>query len=167
LTLSPAVWIRFVKAFAAIHEVTIFAHLRQIYAPKVSNEDRFEIRRTGLSNCYRVLVRFGYSETVGTASLADFATPLREWLNAAITRLPPNHPDVIALEAELSNLLLATDHEHVSFLLDKTELVSSGNVFVRTLHGIFCFMRNNTRSRPSYWRLPADKLIELGGIREI
>jgi KUP system potassium uptake protein len=134
----------------------------------VADSDRFEFHRTGVPNTYRVLVRFGYADHVLTASMKDFTGPLRVWLTMDLHRHREGSAEFQRVEEELRNLSVAVERERVSFVMDKSELkAASRNWVVRILHAAFCFMRDNTRSRPSYWHVPADKLVELGGIRYI
>lgn len=46
------------------HCTALFVHFRQIHAPYVSAEERFEFKRADIPNQYRVIVRGGYNEKV-------------------------------------------------------------------------------------------------------
>lgn len=59
----PVVYEEFLKKFEAQPEVQIFLHLRALTIPNVPAEDRYDVTRTGLPNCYRMVIRYGYDDS--------------------------------------------------------------------------------------------------------
>ena len=51
--------------------VQVLLHLRALSRPYASDEERFEVNKTALSNCYRMIVRYGYNDIVVTEGLGD------------------------------------------------------------------------------------------------
>jgi KUP system potassium uptake protein len=66
----------------------VLLHLRALARPYVSEEEKFEVTRTSLPNCYRIMIRHGYNDIVVTEQLGEVVysqlrhylqtTPLRE-----------------------------------------------------------------------------------------
>ena len=67
----PAVYEEFLRKFEALPDIQIFLHLRNLSRPHIPDEERFSITRTSLPNCYRVLVRLGYNDTIITEGLGE------------------------------------------------------------------------------------------------
>ena len=58
----PVVYEEFLRKFESQPEVQVFLHLRATTVPFVPEDERYAVTRTGLPNCYRMILRFGYSE---------------------------------------------------------------------------------------------------------
>ncbi|KAE9965189.1 hypothetical protein BLS_007800 [Venturia inaequalis] len=59
----PVVYEEFLRKFEAQPECQVFLHLRALTIPNVPAEDRFDITKTGLPNCYRMVIRYGYDDS--------------------------------------------------------------------------------------------------------
>ena len=58
----PEVYEEFLLKFEAQPAIQVFLHLRGTTVPVVPSEERYAVTRTGVPNCYRMVVRHGYSE---------------------------------------------------------------------------------------------------------
>ncbi|SLM35209.1 K potassium transporter [Lasallia pustulata] len=67
--MTPLVFIQFLHKFTATPQVMVFFHLRPLSRPSVPPEERYTITRTGISNCYRLIIRHGYMDEVITKDL--------------------------------------------------------------------------------------------------
>jgi len=59
----PVVYEEFLRKFEAQPEVQIFLHLRALTIPNVALDEKFDITKTGLPNCYRMVIRYGYDDS--------------------------------------------------------------------------------------------------------
>ncbi|QDS73683.1 hypothetical protein FKW77_002924 [Venturia effusa] len=59
----PVVYEEFLRKFEAQPEVQVFLHLRALTIPNVPAEDKFDVTKTGLPNCYRMVIRYGYDDS--------------------------------------------------------------------------------------------------------
>jgi KUP system potassium uptake protein len=69
--LTPTVFIQFVSKLVAIPEVMIFLNLRSLSKPSVPADDRYTVTRMPLPNCYRLVIRHGYTDEVLTNRLGE------------------------------------------------------------------------------------------------
>jgi hypothetical protein len=61
--------------------------LRGLSRPYASDEEKFEIKKTALSNCYRMIVRYGYNDIVVTEGLGDLVyEKLKEFISTTPMR---------------------------------------------------------------------------------
>ncbi|KAI4128170.1 MAG: hypothetical protein LQ347_004299, partial [Umbilicaria vellea] len=67
--MTPLVFIQFLHKFTATPQVMVFFHLRPLSRPSVPPEERYAIKRTGIPNCYRMIIRHGYMDEVITKDL--------------------------------------------------------------------------------------------------
>jgi KUP system potassium uptake protein len=65
----PAVYEEFLRKFEALPDLQVLLHLRALPIPYVSEDEKFEIIRTSVPNCYRIIVRHGYNDVVVTEDL--------------------------------------------------------------------------------------------------
>lgn len=61
---TPTVFSQFALKLAALPSVIVFFHLRPLEVPSVPSEERFTISRLSIKNCYRIVVRYGYNDSV-------------------------------------------------------------------------------------------------------
>lgn len=69
-TTIPPVFSQFIIKLVAAPEVMVLFHLRPLETPSVPVEDRFSVSRLALPNCYRLVVRHGYSDEIVNPNLA-------------------------------------------------------------------------------------------------
>jgi KUP system potassium uptake protein len=86
----PPVFQEFVRKFEALPEVQVLLHLRGLSRPYASDEERFEINKTALNNCYRMIVRYGYNDIVVTEGLGDLVyEKVKEFIASTPTHNQP------------------------------------------------------------------------------
>jgi KUP system potassium uptake protein len=212
--------------------------MESINAKKVSDDEKYAITRTGLPNCYRVVIRYGYAEEGMSKELGKLVyTHLRNYI---VTELLPDgrssaiiHPSQ-DINPRVENTLLhrggsksgskeegvnniekqvekaadssgsttsatvptTTDdsghsikppavdmnerdrrlhaldeayNQQVLYIIGKAELQipQKMNIFKRVFMSAFLYLRDLTNEKASNWRLPHDKLVEVGFIREL
>jgi KUP system potassium uptake protein len=122
----------------AIHESVVFLAIETADVPRVARARREEIRHLG-SRFFQVTLRYGFMEK----------------------------PDV---PAELAHLIaeVAFDPNHTTYFLGKERLVATpGTGLGRVREGLFAVMHRNARSAADYYRLPIDRVVEIGVTVEI
>jgi KUP system potassium uptake protein len=67
----PIVYEEFLRKFEALPDIQVLFHLRALSRPYVSEDEKYEVMRTSVPNCYRIIVRHGYKDVVVTQEL-DF-----------------------------------------------------------------------------------------------
>lgn len=67
---TPPVFSQFLVKLAAVPSVMVFFHLRSLETPSVPVEDRYSVSRLALPNCYRLVVRHGFSDVIINPDLA-------------------------------------------------------------------------------------------------
>jgi len=70
-TTSPPVFSQFIIKLVAAPEIMVLFHLRPLETPSVPPEDRYNVSRLAIPNCYRLIVRHGYSDVVISPDLAS------------------------------------------------------------------------------------------------
>ena len=70
-TTIPPVFSQFLIKLVAAPEVMVLFHLRPLETPSVPVEDRYNVSRLALPNCYRLVVRHGYNDVVVNPDLAS------------------------------------------------------------------------------------------------
>ncbi|KAJ5364794.1 uncharacterized protein N7496_010507 [Penicillium cataractarum] len=182
---TPIVFSQFVLKLTSLPEVVVFFHLRPLEQPSVSAENRFTVSRLAIPHCYRLVVRYGYNDEIITPNLASVITDqVRKYLKS---RKPPGHKDgerdSVAPEnatvegsrdayafttSEIANLEAAYSHK-VLYIVGKEQMkINPETALIRKiLLRIFLWIRENTRNKTANLRLPTDKLIEVGFVKEI
>lgn len=108
----PPVFEEFIRKFEALPEIQVLLHLRGLSRPYASDEEKFEVRKTALSNCYRIVVRYGYNDIVVTEGLGDLVyeklkefittTPMRGQPQGFLAGVAPALPGLPAADGERS-----------------------------------------------------------------
>ncbi|KAK6444848.1 hypothetical protein FP744_10001096 [Trichoderma asperellum] len=163
----PACFTHFVIKFAARPSVIIFFHMRPLTVPSVPLEERYVITHTyGLVNCYNVTIRHGYMDDVLRPGLAR---ELVGQIELTVSR--GRRPDAAGLEA-----LRAAYGSQIVYILGKEAMkVKTGISMTSRVAGffrgfvlwIFLWMRENSRTKLADLNIDADKLIEVGFLKEI
>lgn len=68
---TPIVFSQFIRKLATAPQVIVFFHLRPLEKPSVDPADRYSVTRLAIPNCYRLVVRHGYTDEVITPDLAS------------------------------------------------------------------------------------------------
>ena len=69
-TTIPPVFSQFIIKLVAAPEVMVLFHLRPLETPSVPVEERYNVSRLAIPNCYRLVVRHGYSDEIINPDLA-------------------------------------------------------------------------------------------------
>lgn len=156
---------------------------------------RFTVTRLGIPNCYRVVVRHGYNDVVIGENLAEvlymqirnlIERDRREAAAAVLvaTGAASQSPDEKPLrhrpQPSRTNSHISTLDELVEldkaystreiYILGKSsmKIKTEGTPFVRrVLLATFLWIRDNTRTKMANLRLPREKIIEIGFLKEI
>ncbi|OJJ50342.1 hypothetical protein ASPZODRAFT_58010 [Penicilliopsis zonata CBS 506.65] len=173
---TPIVFSNFVLKLTAIPEVSVFFHLRPLEVPYVAFEDRYAVSRLAIPNCYRLVVRYGYNDEIITPDLASIIVEQvrRYLLNDEKTTPdgisntdsdnPPEksaHPEVVRLEAAYAHKILYILGKEDMKIKDET------NLFRKLLLRVFLWIRHNTRNKMANLRIPPDRVIEVGFLKDI
>ncbi|UKZ75135.1 hypothetical protein TrVFT333_002808 [Trichoderma virens FT-333] len=163
----PACFVHFVIKFAARPSVIIFFHMRPLTVPSVPLEERYVITHTsGLTNSYNVTLRHGYMDDVLHPGLAR---ELVGQIELTISR--GRRPDATELET-----LRAAYGSQMVYILGKeaikvkksTSMTGRVTGFFRSfVLWIFLWIRENSRTKLADLNIDADKLIEVGFLKEI
>ncbi|KAK6343812.1 hypothetical protein TWF696_007473 [Orbilia brochopaga] len=80
--LYPTVYTRFLRSFEAQHVITVFLNIRHVTIPSIDDSQRYGISKLdSLLNTYRIIARYGYTESV-PENLSDvIKTKLGEYLS--------------------------------------------------------------------------------------
>ena len=68
--MTPTVFIQFLSKFVATPQAMVFLNLRPLSKPSVAPADRYTVTSTSIPNCYRLVIRHGYTDEVITHDLA-------------------------------------------------------------------------------------------------
>ena len=80
-TTIPPVFSQFMIKLVAAPQVMVLFHLRPLETPSVPVEERYNVSRLAIPNCYRLVVRHGYSDVVINPDLASL---IREQIQSFI-----------------------------------------------------------------------------------
>lgn len=190
---TPIVFSQFILKLTAIPEVTVFFHLRPLEVPFVSLEARHTVSQLAIPNCYRLVVRYGYNDEIISPNLASvIAEQIRKYLldhtaHQHDDSLPgPANPlsnattqpvDVTLekhimsrQEAEAKLAILEKAYAHNTLYIigkEQMKINPDKNVFRKLLLSAFLWIRENTRNKMANLKLPTDRVIEVGFLKEI
>ncbi|PWY89491.1 potassium transporter 5 [Aspergillus sclerotioniger CBS 115572] len=191
---TPIVFSQFILKLTTMFEVIIFFHLRPLETPSVPTEDRYTVSKLAIPNCYRLVVRYGYNDEIISPDLASTITEQvhrylitnRYHINQteAITRLSQSSreisQDMIAIGESpmassrvkstdpLARLEKACAH-NILYITGKEQMriKKETNIFRRLVLWIFLWIRDNTRTKIASLGLGAEKVIEVGFLKDI
>jgi KUP system potassium uptake protein len=192
---TPTVFSQFAIKLTAIPEVMVFFHLRPLEVPSVSADERHSVSRLAIPNCYRLVVRYGYNDEVVTQDLASVVyAQIRQYkldevngkekveactpatTNGAGTETNRTTEDKsTALSAtheaddyELAKIDAAFAHK-VIFIIGKEQMKikTRTNFFRKGLLSVFLWIRENTRNKMANLNVPADRVVEVGFLKQI
>ncbi|CAJ2506857.1 Uu.00g080430.m01.CDS01 [Anthostomella pinea] len=163
--LLPVAFTQFLIKFAARPRVLIFFHMRPLPVPFVPLSERYVITRSHAigTGCYTVALRHGYADDIIRPGLA------RELVAQVELAITARHRDVDT--AELAALRAACEAQTVYVLGKETMRIKRakgvGAVARRALLGLFLWLRENSRTKLADLDIDADRLIEVGFVKEI
>jgi KUP system potassium uptake protein len=117
----------------AVHESVVFLAVHTEEVPRVPRARRDEVKHLG-SRFFQITLRYGFME----------------------------EPDV---PTELSQLIseVAFDPLHTTYFLGKEHVIATPHEGIRGLRErLFNFMHRNARSAADYFKLPTDRVVEIG-----
>jgi KUP system potassium uptake protein len=215
----PIVYEEFLRKFESQPALQVFLHLRATTVPFVPDEERYAVTRTGLPNCYRMIIRYGYSEQAVSPQLGRVVyDELKKYILALGKKPMPNSGTTPALSSEpsqaatektvvpsedddegassaidangdaqdaqatedqdiidrsIASRLAALDAAYRSqtiYVFGKEELVlpeKRYNLVKRFFLGAFLWMRDSTGEKVTSLRIPMNKVVEIGFVKEI
>jgi KUP system potassium uptake protein len=194
---TPMVFSQFLEKLVTRPETTVFLHLRAVERPTIADDERFFVYDLPWPNCYRLMIRHGYMDEVITPDLASIVLEqIRQHLiqrkasryheftrrasvqynaseiqSAALTANHKDRAEVIG-EGDTAFVLASIDAAYahrIVYVIGKEEMkIRSASPWWRTfLLSIFLFVRHNTRSKMANLKVPIDKLVEIGFVKDI
>jgi KUP system potassium uptake protein len=179
---TPIIFSQFIRKLTSVPEVIVFFHLRPLETPSVAHQDRYQVSRLAIPNCYRLVVRHGYMDEVITPDLAAliYDKVHAHIVSRALDRegekspLPtsetpsPSNSSIASTSSRLSTLERAFAHE-VLYIIGKEQMqIRPGTNFLRKLMlSSFLFLRDNTRAKIASLKVPMDKVIEVGFVKGV
>jgi KUP system potassium uptake protein len=123
----------------ALHERVLLLSILPAEMPTVATEDRVRVEDLGLG-FYRILAAYGFMES-------------------------PNVPEILQLAADQG---LAVDIYSTSFYLGRETLSATGTApMAQWRKHLFIFMSRNAWNATSFFKLPPDRVVELGNQVEL
>ena len=176
--MTPTVFIQFLSKFLATPEVMVFFHLRPLSTPSVPVADRYTVVSTIIPNCYRLIIRHGYTDEVITEDLGLLVyEQVRNFVirdgsatgdgnGSSETSSEQEVPDPVAVR------LAATQKAYerqVLYIVGKEQMRirEKTRIWRRVVLNAFLWLRDNTRSKMASMQIPTDQLVEVGFIKEI
>ncbi|OJJ51822.1 hypothetical protein ASPZODRAFT_22244 [Penicilliopsis zonata CBS 506.65] len=176
---APPVLAHFLNKFTAAPEFIVLFHLRPLQVPTIPLEDRYQIvrcyaseslptdassiptssnsQRVVLPNCFRFIVRYGYTDDVITPNLGqEVAENLRRFL--------VENGETAALQS-LERAYAA----QVVYIVGKEQLrIRRGSGILRWLIlSVFLWVRGITARKVQALNVPVDRLVEVGFVKDI
>ena len=193
--MTPTVFIQFLSKFAATPDVIVFFHLRPLPAPSVPAENRYTVTQIAIPNCYRLVVRYGYTDEVISENLAMLvheqirafivskaATPLKPQPvlsveeKASQSEPSPQSSSTATAEPAPSDLvgsrlvgLQRAYDKQVLYIVGKEQMrvLPETSLWRRVALNAFLWLRENTRSRIAGMKIPTAQLVEVGFVKEV
>jgi KUP system potassium uptake protein len=194
---TPIVFSQFVTKLAAMPEVMVFFHLRPLEQPTVPVEDRFTVSKLAIPNCYLLVVRHGYMDEIITPDLAalivekvrDFIIIRRTTKKDKISPdahaerdaahqagsssrekqpMPDADDDSDNVSINLARLESSFAHQ-VLYVIGKEQMKidKTKGLWRRFLLSIFLFVRENTRTKMASLKVPTEKVVEVGFVKDV
>jgi KUP system potassium uptake protein len=192
---TPMVFSQFLEKLVTRPETTVFLHLRAVERPTIPDGERFFVYDLPWPNCYRLMIRYGYMDEVITPDLASIVLEqIRQHVierNASryhnhahrvgvrheISEIQPvapanKGPTTVSAESDTASALAAIDAAYahrIVYVIGKEEMsIRKASPYWRSfLLSIFLFVRHNTRSKMANLKVPIDKLVEIGFVKDI
>lgn len=202
---TPTVFVHFLQKFLAATDVIVFFHLRPLPLPTVPPEDRYTVARcftsseggsAGTPNCFRIVIRHGYTDEVITRDLGLLVyEQLRNFViregathaqraaigmassqqekqpapSASPTSTPTSYTTETALVSSHLRTLQHAFESQVVYIVGKEQMrIKTGtNVFRRAVLWAFLWMRENSRSKVQSLNVETERLVEVGFVKDV
>jgi KUP system potassium uptake protein len=163
--------------------------------PTIPDDERFFVYDLPWPNCYRLMIRYGYMDEVITPDLASIvldqvrqhviernASRYHNHAHRIIVRheaseIQPVDPSAknatsTSSESDTAAVLTSIDAAYahrIVYVIGKEEMnIRKESPYWRSfLLSIFLFVRHNTRSKMANLKVPIDKLVEIGFVKDI
>lgn len=165
----PPCFAQFITKFAVRPSVVVFFHMRSLPLPTVPANERYVVTRMSrLPGCYNVTLRHGYTENVLNKNMARDLIGQIELAVSQARQTP-------SVETELQRLRAAYGSQMVYVLGKETMKIGLHRAgigfpwaFPRyALLYIFLWIRENSRAKLADLALDADRVVEVGFVKEI
>lgn len=184
---TPIVYSNFIRKLVTAPEVTVFFHLRPLDIPSVAPEDRYSVSRLAIPNCYRLVVRHGFTDRVITPDLASLiyekvrshivsralditppSTSSPEYTSSIEKPTPSISLDDTLTHSRLDALDRAYAHE-VLYIIGKEQMkIAPGTNIVRRIFlEAFLFVRENTRAKIASLDVDVNRVVEVGFVKNV
>ncbi len=187
---TPLVFSQFIQKLVSMPQVIVFFHMRPLEYPTVPSDERFVVTKIRfLPNCYRIVLRHGFMDEVVTHDLAGLVfRHLKEFIiqehqSSDTVDLEPSTGANSMYTSEKSNTVaeaaggstiglseLQEAYEHrVLYIIGKEQMKVRPNsaAWRVVLLKIFLFLREYSRTKMSNLKLPNDRLVEIGFVKEV
>ncbi|EPE24954.1 hypothetical protein GLAREA_11535 [Glarea lozoyensis ATCC 20868] len=194
---TPAVFTQFLAKLVAAPDVMVFFHLRPLETPSVAPDQRYSVSRLAIPNCYRLIVRHGYMDEVISPDLASLICdqvkgfiikssaplPIREITFSPDENSGLSKDQVSSVSSDIDqefkdrqdkaarDLKMLDDafSQRVLYIIGKEQMKIrvEGGLFRKLVLRAFLWMRENTRTKIANLRVPTDRVIEVGFIKEV
>jgi KUP system potassium uptake protein len=171
--IAPPILIQYLQKFKATTEFMVLFHLRPLTVPTVAPEDLYTVshcfaggpggkEKVRIPNCFRLTVRYGYTDEVITPDLGRLvADAIRTFLLAEDQASEETRSSLDALDRAYG--------DQVIYIVGKDQLrIRKGtNIFRWSVLSLFLWIRGITASKVQRLNVQADRLVEIGFIKEI
>ncbi|OCL04473.1 potassium transporter [Glonium stellatum] len=122
---TPTVFSQFLSKLVAAPQVMVFFHLRPIETPSVPPENRYNVSRLAIPNCYRLIIRHGYMDEVISPDLGSLVCEqVRDFIIRQGTATKPRVS--VPVQAQLSSSTpVLQDDENEDFIIAQSPTASS------------------------------------------
>lgn len=173
-TNTPTVFLHFLRKFSAVPEVSVFLHLRPLSMPTVAPEERYSVTRCYtygagpdkqvIPNCYRLIVRHGYTDEIVTPDLGILVLDLvRGYLTSQKTSKSSES------DTERLDTLHRAWKSQVIYIVGKEQLKipAKTNFLRRGFLWAFLWLRDASRTKVQHLNVETDRVVEVGFVKEI
>jgi len=131
----PTTLLHNLKHNKVLHERLVFVHVRTDDVPRITDEDRIEVDVLEPQRAWQVVLRYGFRE----------------------------EPDIARAEQLLARRGLAMPREETTYFLGRSSIAPADKRGLFTWRrALFRWMQKNGPSAAEYFRLPPDRVVELG-----
>ncbi|PNY25647.1 Potassium transporter 5 [Tolypocladium capitatum] len=163
----PPCFAHFVTKFAVRPAVIVFFHMRPLPVPSVPADERYIVTRMPvIASCYSVTLRHGYTDDVLQPGMArDLVTHI-EFALSRTRRTDPAELETLRA-ASLSQMVYVLGKESLKIRAAGARTNRAWGFFRTVLLWAFLWIRENSRTKLADLDIDADKLIEVGFVKEI
>ncbi|KAJ5503537.1 potassium transporter 19 [Penicillium fimorum] len=171
---TPNVFLHFIQKFNAAPEVSVFLHLRSLSVPTIAPEERYSVNRCytysvdqnkqAIPNCYRLIVRHGYTDEIVTPDLGILVHDLiRSYLTSQ------NDSKSLENYKEKLDALDRAWSSQVIYIVGKEQLKvpAETNILRQLFLWAFLWMRDASRTKVQHLNVETDRVVEVGFVKKM